>query len=80
MSAAAAAIRNEGEFERIYKRSRAMRSQLRRLSNQLRTLIRQEDQITSGLLRQLAADTGQTMTDELLDWRIVFETKIPELQ
>ena len=57
-----------------------MRSELRRLSNQLRTLTRNEDKITSALVRQLAVDAGQTMSDELLDWRIVFEAKTPELQ
>jgi hypothetical protein len=80
VGAAMAAIRNQGEFERIRKRSRAMRSELRRLSNQLRTLTRNEDKITSALVRQLAVDAGQTMSDELLDWRIVFEAKTPELQ
>lgn len=75
LGAALAAIRSQGEFDRLTKRSRAMTSQLKRVSDQLDRLILQDGDLSSLRLSEIAVNGGQLMVDEVLDWRIVFQER-----
>jgi hypothetical protein len=77
--AAFAAIRSQGEFERVRKRSNAMLRTLQHICRQLDAPHRTDEKISFIALNQIAAEAGQLMVDELLDWRIVFkERPLPE--
>lgn len=73
--AALAAIRSQGEFERLAKRSKAMASQLKRVSNQLDRLIIREGDLSSLRLSEIASNAALLMVDEVLDWRIFFQQR-----
>jgi hypothetical protein len=76
--AALAGIRSQGEFERVRKRSKAMLQTLRRICAELDDCTNHQE-ISFAVLNVIAADAGQLMVDELLDWRIVFKDRpLPE--
>jgi hypothetical protein len=76
--AALAGIRSQGEFERVKKRSKAMLQTLRRICTQLDECTNHQE-LSFAVLSVIAADAGQLMVDELLDWRIVFKDRpLPE--
>jgi hypothetical protein len=80
LAAALAGIQNQGEFERIEKRSEAMKQQLESIGEQLDNLLLPATQIRLAALSQIAGNAAQLMIDELLDWRVVFKVKSgPEL-
>ncbi len=78
VGAALAGIRSQGEFERVKKRSRAMLQTLRRICAELENCTSHQT-VSFAVLDVIAADAGQLMVDELLDWRIVFKDRpLPE--
>ena len=72
---ALAAIRSQGEFERLTKRSWAMSSQLRRLYDELKALKFRDGGLASLSLADLGVRSAQLMIEEVLDWRIVVQEK-----
>ncbi len=74
--AATYGIRNQGEFQRVAERSAAMNERLKEIANQL---VKPGLVFSSRVLGQTAEATADIMTAELLDWRIVFRAKPPEL-
>ncbi len=77
--AALAGIRSQGEFERVERRSDAMRTRLEIISKDLARLAKPNEVITSARLQQIVSEAGQLLIDELLDWRIVFKYRpLPE--
>jgi hypothetical protein len=73
--AALAAIRSQGEFDRLTKRSQAMTAQLKRVSHQLDRLTLDDGDLSSLKLSEIAINGAQLMVDEVLDWRIVFQER-----
>jgi len=71
--AAAAAIRSQGEFERLTKSSRAMSSQLKSLCEKVQAL--KPNDLSSVKLTQLAVESAQLMVKDVLNWRLVVEEK-----
>jgi hypothetical protein len=71
--AAAAAIRSQGEFERLTKSSRAMSSQLTSVCEKVRSL--NPNDLSSVKLTQLAVESAQLMVKDVLNWRLVVEEK-----
>ncbi|MEZ6056873.1 MAG: DUF4231 domain-containing protein [Planctomycetaceae bacterium] len=78
MGAALAGISNQAEFRRISQRSKSMRDYLKKQID--RVVLLQHSLATSPLTRQLSPDvayiasnTAQTLTKEVLDWRIIFQ-------
>jgi hypothetical protein len=78
LGAALAGILNQGEFRRLEKRSRSMKSQLRlvadnitKLRGEIATAAPPSEQYSSRAL-QLAADAAKLMLSDVLDWRVVF--------
>jgi hypothetical protein len=67
--AALTAIRFQGEFERVIKRSWAMKGQLQQISDELQNC---RSPISSNALGEIATRGAQLMTSEVLDWRTVF--------
>ncbi|MBI3797857.1 MAG: DUF4231 domain-containing protein [Deltaproteobacteria bacterium] len=74
--AGAYGIRNQGEFQRVADRSESMSN---RLKETVARLLSPGLTLSSSVLGQVAEATADIMTAELLDWRIVFRVKIPEL-
>jgi hypothetical protein len=70
--AALTAIRFQGEFERVIKRSRAMKGQLQQISDELEKCQRTSATPSSGTLGEIATRGAQLMISEVLDWRTVF--------
>lgn len=70
--AALTAIRFQGEFERVIKRSRAMKGQLQQISEELEKCRSAKAKPCSGALGEIATRCAQLMTSEVLDWRTVF--------
>lgn len=70
--AALTAIRFQGEFERVIKRSRAMKGQLQQISEELEKFRSVDAMPSSGALREVATRGAQLMISEVLDWRTVF--------
>lgn len=79
LGAALAGIVNQGEFQRIAMRSKAMQAQLELLLTEAAAL---EDRLSHPALRnaappsraatELATTAAQLMVNEVLDWRVVF--------
>ena len=63
-----------GEFERVARRSKCMRDRLERVQKELATAPLRSENL--GLLAEQVADC---MTSEVLDWRILFKDRPPEL-
>jgi len=73
--AALAAIRGQGEFERLVKGSRAMSSQLEALSKNLTAISLGDNDLSSTSLGELAVEGAQVMVKDVLNWRLVVEEK-----
>jgi hypothetical protein len=71
--AAAAAIRSQGEFERLTKSSRAMSSQLTSVCEKLHSL--HPNDLSSAKLTHLAIESAQLMVKDVINWRLVVEEK-----
>ena len=70
--AALTAIRFQGEFERVIKRSHAMKGQLQQISEELEKCRSATATPSSNALSEIATRCAQLMTSEVLDWRTVF--------
>lgn len=70
--AALTAIRFQGEFERVNKRSRAMKEQLHQISEELEHCVSAGATPSSSELGEIATRGAQLMISEVLDWRTVF--------
>jgi hypothetical protein len=77
--AAAAAIHNQGEFQRVARRSRAMFENLSRLGESLANIPTRPYELSSVRLRESAVQIARLMVNEQLDWRIVFQDRPPVL-
>ena len=73
--AALAAIRSQGEFQRLVRRSEAMERALKRLQLQLGMVQPQDGALKSQDLRRAGERVAQLMLDETLEWRVVFEDR-----
>lgn len=80
VGAVLAGIRGQGEFDRVKKRSEAMRHSLEQiLEKKLKDPTSGDTPVSSAVLSATVANSGQLMVDELLDWRIVFKDRpLPE--
>lgn len=72
LGAALAAIRSQGEFERVVKRSEAMSRNLREIGTDLGRLVAAPSSAALGALAEQAADC---LVSEVLDWRVVFKAR-----
>jgi hypothetical protein len=79
LGAALAGINNQGEFARSTKQSLAMAQKLRQLSREIRALGRAPADPPFGQVVAIAATVAQSMVDEVLDWRVVFQDRPPVL-
>lgn len=75
LGAAMAAIRSQGEFQRVVQRSRAMREQLTQLGQAIANVPTRPNELNSQLLQQAVEQTTRLMYNEVLDWRIVFQDR-----
>ena len=85
VSAALAAINNHGEFRRMAKRSHAMSTAISKMIIRITELEKamtvQEsiDKSTFCEVRQFTLETAYILIREVLDWRILFEDRPPEV-
>lgn len=70
-----AAIRTQGEFPRVVRRSAAMRERLAELEVDLASLPTGAGELNSVRLRQCAEKVSNLMINETLDWRVVFQDR-----
>jgi hypothetical protein len=75
LGAAMAAIRSQGEFQRVIQRSRAMSDELGQLAQAVASVPARPNELNSQLLQQLVEQTTRLMYNEVLDWRIVFQDR-----
>lgn len=75
LGAAMAAIRSQGEFHRVVKRSRAMHSELEKLSNAVEEVPVEGKALNSQALQREVERSTRLMYNEVLDWRIVFQDR-----
>jgi hypothetical protein len=75
VGAAFAAIRSHGELQRITQRSKAMEEALTHLKAELADTPVAGDSLNSVKLRGYADRISDLMTNELLDWRVVFQDR-----
>ncbi len=75
LGAAFAAIRNHLEIQRLAQRSRAMLDTLTNFQADLAKVPVQEKALNSILLRNHADRICDLMTNEMLDWRVVFQDR-----
>jgi hypothetical protein len=73
--ASLAAIRSQGEFERLIRISRATSSQLRFLAERLTTLPLHDSNLSSQRLCDIAVRTAEVMVRDVLDWRTLVQDK-----
>jgi hypothetical protein len=73
--ASLAAIRSQGEFERLTKRSRSTSSQLSFLAGQLEALLLRDNDLYSQKLSDIAIQSAEVMIKDVLDWRTVVRDK-----
>jgi hypothetical protein len=82
---ALAAINNQGEFRRIAKRSHAMHSSISRLITRIDALgTKMKAPETAGMsflpaVRDLSQDAADLLVREVLDWRVLFLDRPPEV-
>jgi len=79
MGAATAGINNQGEFQRLSMRSKAMAERLRLLDTRATNLLARLESTSrpwvlgaSVDVRELATEAAQLMVNEVLDWRVIF--------
>lgn len=75
LGAAFAAIRSHSEAQRLAQRSKAMEENLVRLRADLARVPVAADDLNSVLLREQADRVSDLMTNEFLDWRVVFQDR-----
>lgn len=75
LGAAMAAIRSQAEFHRVVKRSRAMHSELEKLSIAVEALPVEGKALNSQALQREVERSTRLMYNEVLDWRIVFQDR-----
>jgi hypothetical protein len=73
--AALAAIRSQGEFQRIARRSEAMCEELKELRQQLSFVATTGNDLHSQEMRRVIERIARLMLNETLDWRIVFQDR-----
>jgi hypothetical protein len=73
--AAFAAIRSQGEFQRVSRRSGAMHERLTELSLDMATVSTAGGKLNSVHLRKDAEQVTNLLINEMLDWRIVFQDR-----
>jgi hypothetical protein len=72
IGAGVAAIKNQGEFARISKRSRAMAERLEQMNKDLELSRESATALHSSHVAKYALDVAQLMVGEVLDWRVIF--------
>lgn len=75
LGAALAAIRNHGEVQRLAQRSNAMEETLTHLNREMASEIIEEGSLASSRLRYHTDQVSNLMTNEFLDWRVVFQDR-----
>lgn len=75
LGAALTAIRNQGEFMRVAKRSRAMAGRLEQIKKELDEFRNTQNEMTDERVVENAVKLAQLMVDEVLDWRVVFQDR-----
>src|SRR5262249_53581651 len=75
LGAAMQAIRSQGEFHRVVRRSRAMSEALKQLGLEVGGVPVDSGQLNSQSLQEKVEETTRLMYDEVLDWRIVFQDR-----
>jgi hypothetical protein len=75
LGAALAGIRSQGEFQRVARRCLAMEARLKEYQQELDRLPTREHELDSVRLRDLSRRVAQTMANEMLDWRVVFQDR-----
>lgn len=73
LGAAFAAIRNHGEVQRLAQRSKAMEETLAQLQKNMDEV--EDAALNSVKLRKHAKRVNDLMTNEMLDWRVVFQDR-----
>lgn len=71
-------IKNQGEFSRVAKRSKAMEAQLQALLAAI-AHFEQTESLRSATLIRLSHDAAELMVNEVLDWRVMFVDRPPVL-
>ena len=75
LGAAFAAIRNHSEVQRLAQRSKAMEETLAQLQKDMNEVPISSDSLNSVKLRGHAIRVNDLMTNEMLDWRVVFQDR-----
>lgn len=75
LGAAFAAIRSHGEVQRLAQRSKAMEETLEQLQLDLASVPVSANSLNSIKLRNKADRVSELMTNEMLDWRVVFQDR-----
>ncbi len=77
LGAALAGINNQGEFQRLGKRSAAMADGLARISRQIARLRAAEEPLRLSAVLQVSEQLADLMIQEVMDWRIMFADRPP---
>jgi hypothetical protein len=75
LGAAFAAIRNHSEVQRLAQRSKAMEETLVQLQKNMDEVPTSSDSLNSVKLRTHSNRVNDLMTNEMLDWRVVFQDR-----
>ena len=73
--AALAAIRSQGEFHRVARRSRSMEQELADLRFRLSVIPAKGNELQSQEIRRVSERISGLMLGETLDWRVVFQDR-----
>jgi len=73
LGATCAAIRNHSEVQRLAQRSKAMDEALCVLQKEFKDISIKDKSLTSVQLHNIANQINHLMTNEMLDWRVVFQ-------
>ncbi len=77
LGAALAGINNQGEFQRMSKRSTAMVDGLARVGRDIARLRSGDQPLHLAAVLQLSEQVGELMIQEVMDWRIMFVDRPP---
>ena len=72
LGAALAGINNQGEFQRLSKRSSAMADGLARIARDIARLRKSGQPLHLAVVLHLSEQVGELMIQEVMDWRIMF--------
>jgi hypothetical protein len=75
LGAAFAAIRSHSEVQRLAQRSKAMEETLTQIQKDMNEVPVESDSLNSVRLRSHVKRVNDLMTNEMLDWRVVFQDK-----